>query len=60
MFRYVNETTKSGLLFEKSDEQTNPVEGFVDADFARNIDTRKSLINQRSYMVKRNSTGFWC
>lgn len=43
VFRYVNGTTNYGLLFEKSEKQTEPVEGFVDADFAGNIDTRKSL-----------------
>lgn len=39
---YLNGTTKLGLLFERTENVRNPLEGFVDSDFAGNADSRKS------------------
>lgn len=41
--RYLCSPTDLGLMFEKAAEVENLFQGFVDSDFAGNIDTRKSL-----------------
>ena len=43
MLRYINGTLDSGLLYQKNSQDGTVIEGFVDADFARCLDTRKSL-----------------
>ncbi|XP_073046238.1 secreted RxLR effector protein 161-like [Primulina eburnea] len=43
VLKYLNGSTKIGLLFEKQNSLENPIVGYVDSDFAGNIDTRKSL-----------------
>lgn len=41
--RYMNGSSNLGLMFKKQKEMNQPIIGFVDSDFAGNIDTRKSL-----------------
>ncbi|XP_073133754.1 secreted RxLR effector protein 161-like [Henckelia pumila] len=43
IMRYVNRTSEYGLMFRRQSEGENPVRGYVDSDFAGNIDTRKSI-----------------
>lgn len=43
VFKYLNGSADVGLLFEKQNNLKNPIVGYVDSDFAGNIDTRKSL-----------------
>lgn len=41
--RYLRGTTDLGLLFQKQEITSQPVLGYVDSDYAWNMDTRKSL-----------------
>ncbi|XP_073304660.1 secreted RxLR effector protein 161-like [Primulina huaijiensis] len=41
--RYLKGTSNLGLLFERRDEASQPVVGYVDSCYAGNVDTRKSL-----------------
>ena len=43
MLRYINGTLDSSLLYQRNSQGGTVIEGFVDADFARCLDTRKSL-----------------
>jgi len=43
ILRYINGSLDSGLLYHKNSQGGTVIEGFVDADFARCLDTRKSL-----------------
>ncbi|KAL5576483.1 hypothetical protein UlMin_018182 [Ulmus minor] len=43
LFRYIKGTTNVGLIYEKKEEGTRlRLEGFVDVDYAGNLDNRKS------------------
>lgn len=44
IFRYIKGSAYYGLMFGKNKNCFNSVEGFVDSDFASNMDIRKSLI----------------
>lgn len=44
IFRYLNGTSDLGLLFEILNGKGDPLRGYVDDDFAGNVDTIKSLI----------------
>ncbi|PON41342.1 hypothetical protein PanWU01x14_290110 [Parasponia andersonii] len=41
--RYLKGSTDYGLMFQKQNRSVEPVMGFVDSDYAGNIDTRKTL-----------------
>ncbi|XP_073125339.1 secreted RxLR effector protein 161-like [Henckelia pumila] len=43
ILRYLINTTGLGLKFEKQQYGIDPVVGYLDSDFAGNLDTRKSL-----------------
>ena len=43
VLRYLNGTVEYGLKFQKAEEDEEPLVGFVDDDFAANLDTRKSI-----------------
>ncbi|KAL8469102.1 hypothetical protein ACS0TY_032080 [Phlomoides rotata] len=43
IMRYLNGSVEKGLKFQKRAEGSVPLVGYVDADYATNIDTRKSL-----------------
>ena len=43
MLRYLNGTLKGGLKYTRTDPGRDALEGYVDADYAGNVDTRKSL-----------------
>ena len=42
MLRYLSRTHTDGIFFGKSDEKFNTLWGWVDADFAADLDTRRS------------------
>lgn len=41
--RYLRGAQDVGLMFKRQEDITHPLVGYVDADFAGNLDTRKSL-----------------
>lgn len=43
ILRYLKGTVDFGLLFDKNSVKTNDVIGFVDSDYAGNLDKRRSL-----------------
>ncbi|KAK2447548.1 secreted RxLR effector protein [Trifolium repens] len=43
VLRYLNGTLKGGLKYTRTDPGRDALEGYVDADYAGNVDTRKSL-----------------
>ncbi|CAJ2646442.1 unnamed protein product [Trifolium pratense] len=43
VLRYLNGSLKGGLKYTRTDPRRDALEGYVDADYAGNIDTRKSL-----------------
>ncbi|CAJ2640159.1 unnamed protein product [Trifolium pratense] len=43
VLRYLNGSLKGGLKYTRTDPGRDALEGYVDADYAGNIDTRKSL-----------------
>ncbi|CAJ2628030.1 unnamed protein product [Trifolium pratense] len=43
VLRYLNGSLKDGLKYTRTDPRRDTLEGYVDADYAGNIDTRKSL-----------------
>lgn len=43
IFRYLRGTTNVGLIYENNEEKERAVRGFVDADFAGCLDSRRSL-----------------
>ncbi|KAK2437580.1 secreted RxLR effector protein [Trifolium repens] len=43
VLRYLNGSLKSGLKYKRIDLGKDALEGYVDADYAGNVDTRKSL-----------------
>jgi len=43
VLRYLNGTLKGGLKYTRSQPGRDPLEGYVDANYAGNVDTRKSL-----------------
>ena len=43
MFRYLKRTSDIGLRFSKSETDNNPITGYVDADYAGDIDKRRSI-----------------
>ncbi|KAK2414734.1 secreted RxLR effector protein [Trifolium repens] len=43
VLRYLNGSLKGGLKYKKIDPGKDALEGYVDADYAGNVDTRKSL-----------------
>ncbi|WJX16947.1 hypothetical protein P8452_06919 [Trifolium repens] len=43
VLRYLNGSLKDGLKYKKIDPGKDALEGYVDADYAGNVDTRKSL-----------------
>ncbi|XP_073022735.1 secreted RxLR effector protein 161-like [Primulina eburnea] len=43
VFKYLKGSADIGLMFEKEWNLENPIVGYVDSDYAGNIDTRKSL-----------------
>lgn len=44
MFKYLNKTSDYGLMFGKQKSQGGEaLKGYVDYDFARSLDTRKSI-----------------
>lgn len=43
ILRYLKDTTKLGLVYEKSGENADGVIGYVDADYVGCVDTRSSL-----------------
>lgn len=43
ILRYLKGASNFGLMFERQDDINQPVIGYVDSDYAGNVDTRKSL-----------------
>ncbi|XP_073138629.1 secreted RxLR effector protein 161-like [Henckelia pumila] len=43
ILKYIKRVSDLGLVFKEKNESTNPIVGYVDSDFAGNLDTRKSL-----------------
>lgn len=43
MLRYLNKSLKGGLKYTKVIQHKNVLEGYVDADYVGNVDTRKTL-----------------
>ncbi|CAJ2651441.1 unnamed protein product [Trifolium pratense] len=43
VLRYLNGSLKGGLRYKRIDPRRDALEGYVDADYAGNVDTRKSL-----------------
>ena len=43
MLRYLNGSLKGGLKYTRASQEKDTLEGYVDADYAGNVDTRKSL-----------------
>lgn len=43
VLKYLNESLKSSLKYTKAAQEEDALEGYVDADYAGNVDTRKSL-----------------
>jgi len=43
VLRYLNETLKGGLKYTRSQPGRDALEGYVDVDYAGNVDTRNSL-----------------
>jgi hypothetical protein len=41
--RYLNGSLKGGLKYTRAAQEKDALEGYVDADYAGNVDTRKSL-----------------
>jgi hypothetical protein len=52
VLRYVNDTTKHGLLFTKGSKSEIDIEGFVDADWAGNPDNRRSTTGYAFYVCE--------
>ncbi|MCI97161.1 hypothetical protein A2U01_0118462, partial [Trifolium medium] len=42
VLRYLNGPLKGGLRYKRIDPGKDALEGYVDADYAGNVDTRKS------------------
>lgn len=43
VLRYLRSTLGLGLKYQRQNEASNPIVGFVDSDYAGNLDSRKSL-----------------
>jgi hypothetical protein len=44
VLRYLNGSLKGGLKYTIAAQEKDALEGYVDADYASNVDTRKSLL----------------
>jgi len=43
VLRYLNVSMKIGLKYIRESQEEDTLEGYVDPEYARNVDTRKSL-----------------
>ncbi|XP_073138900.1 uncharacterized protein [Henckelia pumila] len=57
ILRYLINTTGLGFKFEKQQDGIDPIVGYVDSDYAGNLDTRKSLTDMCSPFMAQRSPG---